>query len=234
MSQVKITAFFTGKRAPERTKEQLLEHLQEMIKQLDTSKCKRYEHDDLFITVYEDVFSQEFCDVLFQLMKHHGHYKRLHTNKDGQLSLKRNKCTYGSIDDYVIKVRDEEISNKVHPWEAMPILKEMSDMFVDLTKDEYNVCTVQYYNNGKVGIKPHRDKEMIHGTVITSLSLGCTRTMRFQRGDVTIDIPLAHGSLCCIYPPTNDKWTHSIPLDNTTKPRISLIFRRWENKHTSV
>ncbi len=70
---------------------------------------------------------------------------------------------------------------------------------------------------------------MIHGSVITSLSLGQTRTMRFENNNKIIDIILKNGSLCCIYPPTNDKWLHSIPLDNSQKPRMSLIFRRYQN-----
>jgi alkylated DNA repair dioxygenase AlkB len=43
-------------------------------------------------------------------------------------------------------------------------------------------------------------------------------------------VALPHGSLCIMYPPTNEHWAHSIETEQETRaPRISLVFR-----HTPV
>ena len=67
--------------------------------------------------------------------------------------------------------------------------------------------------------------------IISSVSLGTTRIMRFESINSIdgqkkiIDIPLNSGTLCLIKPHTNNKWLHSIEKDNSTTIRISLIFR---------
>ncbi len=251
MSQSKITSFFIKNQHAKKTKGDTSDTLFAVKKkptvelfdtlhlklvkhvslQVETAIVRRYDYERLCVVVYEDLFVRSFCDDLFQMISTYGKFNRGSTNKNGQLSRKRKKCTYGGIDNYVITYKGQKITNHVIPWQSMPILEMISTRVSELTKEEYNVCTIQYYNNGNVGIKPHRDKEMKHGTVITSLSLGATRVMRFSLTrdgkETNVDIPLPHGSLCCIYPPTNDVWLHSIPLDKTTDPRMSLIFRRY-------
>jgi alkylated DNA repair dioxygenase AlkB len=69
---------------------------------------------------------------------------------------------------------------------------------------------------------------MKFGTIITSISLGTPRIMRFEKDDKIIDLLLESGSLCLIMPPTNNYWLHSIPKDTSLTPRISLIFRNCE------
>lgn len=109
------------------------------------------------------------------------------------------------------------------------ILKNVRDRVIEKTKQPYNTCVIQIYLNGEIGIKPHRDKEVNYGTIIASVSLGATRTMRFEKSnEAPLDISLSAGSLCLIQPPTNDFWLHSIPNDASTDIRISLVFRYFE------
>lgn len=108
----------------------------------------------------------------------------------------------------------------------MHLLSDLASKLSLKTNDTYNTCVLQYYANQKVGIQPHRDKEVVGHNVITSLSVGATRIMRFEKNGIIHDIALTNGSLCVIYPPTNEKWLHSIVCENTQKdPRISLVFR---------
>jgi alkylated DNA repair dioxygenase AlkB len=166
---------------------------------------------------------------LFSLIEKKGKWPHDFKTKKGVLSKKRNKCTYGEIKNYHITYRGQEIASTVYDWSEMPILKQIRDRIKELTGQQYHVCTIQYYNNGDVGIKPHRDKEMKPGTIIASISLGETRVMQFNRNEKELQFPLEQGSLFLIKYPTNDFWLHSIPNDNTKKPRISLIFRNCEN-----
>jgi alkylated DNA repair dioxygenase AlkB len=110
-------------------------------------------------------------------------------------------------------------------WTEIPILSKLRDIVQKLTSSEYTYCVVQYYPSGKVGINPHKDKEMIPGSTICGLSVGQNRTLRMSRNGKNIDLDLLSGSLYVLYPPTNDYWTHSILKDDSIHPRISLTFR---------
>ena len=141
---------------------------------------------------------------------------------------KRNKTIYGSLDKYTIIYRGKTIHTPILPWKSFPELYTLAQRIQETTQQSYNTCVIQIYNSGIVGIKPHRDKEMKPGTDIASISLGNTRSMRFERsGCEELDIPLEHGTLCLIKPPTNDYWLHSIPTDNSSNIRISLVFRNY-------
>jgi alpha-ketoglutarate-dependent dioxygenase alkB family protein 2 len=125
------------------------------------------------------------------------------------------------------------IGESVRPWSDMPILKLFEQMIEKETGQAYHTCVLQLYPDGNSGIKPHRDKEMSPETIVASLSLGCTRTMRFEKSgscstEQKIDILLSPGTLCLINPPTNNYWLHSIPVSpdlSINTPRISLVYR---------
>ena len=139
------------------------------------------------------------------------------------------------LNRYTFQYRGEIIRTKVWPWAKLSFLEKIRDLISILTSQTYHCCVIQLYNNGSVGIKPHRDKEMESGTIIASISLGATRTMRFERtGYDNCDISLENGSLLLINPPTNDYWLHSIPWESACKkPRMSLIFRNCNNMLTN-
>jgi hypothetical protein len=95
---------------------------------------------------------------------------------------------------------------------------------------KFNICVAQRYPSGKVGIQPHKDKEMNSGierTLIAGISLGETRILDMGPSqDPVLSLPLNNGSLYLFLPPTNDYYTHSIRKDETLDPRISLTFRK--------
>lgn len=123
-----------------------------------------------------------------------------------------------------IVVRREAI-----PWDTFPMLCDLRDAISDITRETYNFCVIQRYPSGRVGINPHRDKEMIMGTTICGLSLGATRTLTMVPPKMVTDdqvkLKLPPGSMYVLRPPTNSYWQHSIDKDDTTTPRISLTFR---------
>lgn len=184
--------------------------------------------EKLSLTLIDNFCDEKRCEILWNEILNSGDFKHPHKNKDGNLSKKRNKIIYGSIGSYSIKYRNKEIVTPVINWEKVPELKQLAFDCGSITNEKYNTCTIQYYNNGEVDIKPHRDKEMEKGTFIVSLSLGATRTMKFENisSGTIVNCSLSQGTLCIINPPTNDFWLHSIPKDSTTEPRISVIFRK--------
>jgi alkylated DNA repair dioxygenase AlkB len=144
------------------------------------------------------------------------------------VSKRRNKVIYGEIPHYKAVYQGKEFVSKVIPWDELPHLVMLRDYITNITGQNYNICVIQHYNNGDVGINPHRDKEMKSGTIIASVSFGETRIMKFdsmRHPKKSYEIPLPSGSLCLINPPTNDCWLHSIPKDDTQHSRISVIFR---------
>lgn len=128
---------------------------------------------------------------------------------------------------YKVEFRDTTSYRPVLPWSELPALFELKTLVEAVTGYKYTVCAMQYYPSGKVGINPHKDKEMVAGTRICGLSLGTPRTLSFQRaGVLPTPISLASGSLYVMHPPTNQKYTHAILKDPTIETgRISLTFR---------
>lgn len=184
----------------------------------------------LHIEIYYDIIPEDVTHKLLNTLKHEANWRDNFITKSGKPSKKRNKCIYGSISYYSAVFRGKTLNTKVYNWSRFPILEELANTFSKLTNDNYNTCVLQYYANNHVGINPHRDKEVTNKDVITSLSIGSTRIMRFERGDQIYNIELPNGSLCVIYPPTNNKWLHSIVTENITKDeRISLVFRNHHN-----
>ncbi len=184
------------------------------------------ESSQLYIEIYTQVISEEDGTELLQLLTNNAKWRDPFLTKTGKVSSKRNKCIYGSIPYYHAIFRGTPLRSKVHSWEQIPILHDLASVLSSKTNDTYNTCVLQYYANQKVGIQPHRDKEVVGNNVITSLSVGATRIMRFERNGIIHDIELTNGSLCVIYPPTNEKWLHSIVCEKKQlEPRVSLVFR---------
>ena len=172
----------------------------------------------------EDTESDALLHIVLSDPKH---IKHSLVTKAGQPSKKRNGAIYGDLKEYVITYRGQIIKKPVYPWNSE--FKELRNKIAETTEQKYNTCALQIYNSGQVGIKPHRDKEMNAGSKISSISLGETRIMRFERSEFEpIDIVLDKGDLCIINYPTNNYWLHSIPTDDTTKSRASLIFRNFD------
>ena len=171
--------------------------------------------------------AEESAALFTRVMTDRTHFKYPASTKKGTPSKKRNKTIYGEPKEYVFTYLGKEIRTPIRPWDAFPELKALADRVAEVSGQTYKTCVIQIYNSGDVGIKPHRDKEMMSGEIIASVSLGASRVMRFERsGWETQDHLLEAGTLCLIHPPTNDYWLHSIPTDVSVKePRVSLVFR---------
>lgn len=130
---------------------------------------------------------------------------------------------------YVVNFMHSTRITECLPWESIPSLSDLKGLIEATTGQKYTVCVIQRYPSGLVGIAPHRDKEMIEGTMIVGLSLGATRTLSFSSfGQYSISMPLPSGSLYVMNHPTNQYWLHSIvPDPNITTSRISLTFRNY-------
>ena len=188
----------------------------------------QYKNEDLDIRLFPYFISGDEPMLIYNYILNNAKFAYSHYTQKGILSKRKNKAVYGSIPYYVATYQGNTVHTPVNSWDELPYLKQLSLELTKITGQEYHVCVIQLYNSGEVGINPHRDKEMKHGTIITSLSLGTGRIMRFEKNGKIVDIPLNPGALCLIMPPTNDTWLHSIPKDETTTPRISLIFRNCE------
>ena len=166
-------------------------------------------------------------ELLATILADPKHMKYPMITKAGKPSKKRNGTIYGDTKEYTITYRGQIIKKPVNPWK--PEFLELRNKITKTTEQNYNTCGLQIYNSGQVGIKPHRDKEMNAGSKIASISLGETRIMRFERsGFEPIDIALDKGDLCIINYPTNNYWLHSIPTDDSSQVRASLIYRNFE------
>lgn len=132
---------------------------------------------------------------------------------------------------YSVTIRGRTKVRPTVDWTNIPELLAIKEKVEKATGEKFTYCVVQKYPTGNIGIDPHRDKEMIKGSVIAGLSVGSGRDLilsppRWLDYD-PVRIHLPHGSLYALNPPTNDYWSHSIPRDNKVKSaRISLTFRR--------
>lgn len=130
---------------------------------------------------------------------------------------------------YRVTYQGSTSETEVLPWDTLSGLPELKSLVEKVTNQTYTVCAIQCYPNGRIGINPHRDKEMVAGTRITGISLGAKRSIQFTRlYHDPLTIPLPSGSCYTMNPPTNQKWLHSIIKQPEVKvPRYSLTFRTY-------
>jgi len=167
---------------------------------------------DLYPCLLNEELATQWFDYLESFLSHSGRRTSLLMGDEGII--------------YTTQYSGNVRNKNVIPWDQIPSLIQLRDLITSITGQKCTVCAIQRYPNGKIGIAPHKDKEMIPGTKICGLSLGSTRTISFSKGGTIIDIPLVSGSLYVMNDPTNQKWTHSIIKDYSIKdPRISLTFR---------
>jgi hypothetical protein len=70
----------------------------------------------------------------------------------------------------------------VLPWADLPRLRdEVLQRAAIIAQETFTVCIIQVYHTGKTGIDPHRDKEMVRGTMIAGVSLGAERRLHMSR-----------------------------------------------------
>ena len=153
-------------------------------------------------------------------------YFNVFRNLDWKPIKRRQNKTYGNKGlSYDIKFRNGTVNRKAIEW--TPELLTLKKLIEEQVKETFTICVVQYYPCGKVGINPHKDKEMKKGTIICGLSLGQERKLKMEKSSEKYEFDLPSGSLYVMKPPTNDNWTHSIEKDDSVNSRVSLTFRNY-------
>ena len=129
--------------------------------------------------------------------------------------------------------------NKAIPESWTPDLLDIKTKIKSLLSHEYDVCLLNYYQNGKEGFRFHADREEIGNPIpIVSVSFGAERKFYFksklENSDEKYCIVLQHGSLLIMDQGTHENYIHSLPMDNKIKtPRLNLTFRKTRSINNS-
>lgn len=182
----------------------------------------------LIIDYYENFLEQNVADNLLIILK----------NMDWPSTIKRHSKSYGNkglvynvdLPDYSNDRKRMKVARPVIPWQDFPTnhLIDIKEKINKIYNDDINSCVIQYYDNGRIYIAPHRDRECTH-TSIYGLSLGATRKLTMLKyNQEPFYLPLEHNSLYILRPPTNTYWKHCIPKQvKITESRFSLTFRNY-------
>ncbi len=188
--------------------------------------CDKYVDKQLDLDFYEKFLNFKESSALYTYLDKTLQWKTGNRRSNitfGDTELHSDGSSRGLI--YEVDFQGNIIKREAIPWD--PEILKIRDKASEVTHEQFNICVVMKYPTGKVGINPHRDKEMKHGTIIAGVSLGETRTLSMSRGSRALDLELPPGSMYVFNPPTNDFWAHSILKDESTGSRISLTFRNY-------
>ncbi|GBN13100.1 DNA oxidative demethylase ALKBH2 [Araneus ventricosus] len=192
---------------------------------------------------YVKYFSKDAADsILEQLEKHVTYLPSEACRVWGKYSIPRSMASYG---DEGLIYRFSGGTFKTKPW--IPILQQLAQVANEfLPKHErFNYVLINRYKNGNDYIGFHQDNEpdICTQTPIVAFSFGAQRDLVFKRiqytvpreecknHPITLKVPLEHGSILIMYPPTNEYYTHGLPKRLRCKDaRISLTFRKIQNK----
>ncbi|MFN2425507.1 MAG: alpha-ketoglutarate-dependent dioxygenase AlkB [Candidatus Binatia bacterium] len=121
---------------------------------------------------------------------------------------------------------------RYEPHEWTPLLGDLRRRVEDAAGASFNSVLLNYYRDHRDSMGMHSDEpELGPEPVITSLSLGATRTLvlrhRTVRSVKNVRIPLESGSLIVMRGPTQHRWQHGIAkLARPCGPRVNLTFRK--------
>jgi len=175
----------------------------------------------LEVEIYDSVLTEELHDQLTKWLK----------GITFSSKIKRTTKIYGDSGlIYEMSYKNYQTGEQVfskRPAIVWPtILNKVKELLQELIGVEFNFAAIMCYPNGNAFISPHKDKEVKDDALIVGLSIGETRTLKFQRYNYdSVEIPLHDNSLYVIKPPTNDIWSHSIPKCDVKGVRYSLTFR---------
>lgn len=181
-----------------------------MFTKLSLKECNTQYLSSFLSIDYADKYFTIFCETIPLEKKGH----------EGRLT-----ALYGDAKEYTYALNKSAIPTY---WtKELLELKEMVEKFTGFT---YNVCLINFYENGKGKFNFHSDKEEIgNPTPISVISLGAERKFYFRSqidSDDKISVILENGSLLLMDSITHEKYLHSLPPDNSVKtPRMSLTFR---------
>lgn len=186
-----------------------------------------------FVKITGDRLNVEVCDDFLPKILADKLYSDCHTLVPFSDRNGRNSVIYGDPGaKYSVEYQGKAMVREATDWSELPVLNDIRDIVEAYTGIRFNFCSVMRYPSGKVGIGRHRDKEMIEGTVIIGISVGAERNINFHppydlsKSENMIPIKLPHGSLYSMLPPTNQHWSHEIPVQPDIEGiRYSLTFR---------
>lgn len=112
----------------------------------------------------------------------------------------------------------------------IPVLLEIKEKIELITKQTFNSCLLNLYENGNEGMGWHSDneKELKENGTIASISFGAERNFSFKHTNskLRIAIKLENGSLLTMENEIQKFWKHSMPKSTKIMtPRINLTFR---------
>lgn len=130
--------------------------------------------------------------------------------------------------DEGLSYRYSGITHYSDGWQ--PDLYQLKLQLENFLNAKFNNVLCNYYRNENDSVSWHADneKELGAAPLIASLSLGAPRNfqMRHKLTREKITIPLHHGDLLVMYPPTQQYWVHAIPKERySVGERINLTFR---------
>ena len=158
-------------------------------------------------------------------------------------NVARTTCYYGDPDT---ELKYSGITARPEPWS--PIMTKLKKEVEALTDVKYNFCALSLYKDGNDCIGSHSDKErsLVKGMPIASISLGATRDFlvktrkdAIRNGRIgemdTLKIPLSHGDLLIMGKEMQRNYMHGVPKranvesvninGESTISRINLTFR---------
>lgn len=190
-------------------------------------ECKTYKQENFRLDFYENFIPEDYALQLLEYIDKNAKWNRVDQKKRGN-------ANYGDVGVSYTLTKGEKVAltRTCNPWSDMPLLKQLADLCSQATGEKSNYVRCQRYATKRVGIPPHRDRELAHGTAIVGLSLGDSRMMTFrppawmkEDGAKDVQIEVTSGSLYVIRPPTNDYYSHCIEAEKEDGGlRISLTF----------
>jgi alkylated DNA repair dioxygenase AlkB len=113
------------------------------------------------------------------------------------------------------------------------MLSELRSLVEQTLRIQFGCALCNLYPDGDAYIGWHRDRD--HPQIITSLSLGAVRELRFAETGSTRavhGIELGHGSLLLISQAVNDRFKLMVPKSKrVTQPRINVTFRKFAHQN---
>jgi hypothetical protein len=169
-------------------------------------------------TSLEDVTLNDVFDVLEkELVETRG----LPTHKRANVTYGDDGLVYrlefGGYENRPLKI----VERPCVPWREQPVVEKLRDVVSQKLGVRFNCCVAQRYPHGRIGIAPHRDKEM-YGATIACVNFGATRTLvlrsRWERTETPLRLSLSSGSLYVLHPPTNELYVHICTKSKKTLP----------------
>jgi alkylated DNA repair dioxygenase AlkB len=140
--------------------------------------------------------------------------------------ISRRTQHYGYIYDYSARKASAKPTTPIPAW-CDALIAEMQMLgLMRFTPDQ---MIINEYKPGQ-GIAAHIDKPDDFGDQIISVSLCSEVPMVFTKGDARVSVPLPRRSAVSLQKDARYTWKHSIEKQSVKERRVSLTFRKMNNK----